>query len=279
LTVNAPVEKRARNAVWRAFKVAFRSQNREVDVWEAEFVSDALLRGSQNEGADPTDIGERVMSGSGGAGHQANIFEKAYVMAMLPLILGAQVVRFAIFISSVVLIGPIVSFMWRARRHLADAMAIQLTRYPDGLASALRKLTTSQTATVKGTSGLEFLFFVWPGGTSNDAVIGQFGRMHPKLHQRQRRIRALGASNVSEAETRAARWNTKTTIGVVLLGLIIGPLMALALGLSIVALAMLTMLTLMVMTVLMLVVWFGLKLVFVSIPAWVVSRVSRGQTP
>jgi Zn-dependent protease with chaperone function len=179
LTLNAPVEKRARNAVWRAFKVAFRSQNREVDVWEAEFVSDALLRGSQNEGADPTDIGERVMSGSGGAGHQANIFEKAYVMAMLPLILGAQVVRFAIFISSVVLIGPIVSFMWRARRHLADAMAIQLTRYPDGLASALRKLTTSQTATVKGTSGLEFLFFVWPGGTSNDAVIGQFGRMHP----------------------------------------------------------------------------------------------------
>jgi Zn-dependent protease with chaperone function len=57
LTLNAPVEKRARNAVWRAFKVAFRSQNREVDVWEAEFVSDALLRGSQNEGAVPTDIG------------------------------------------------------------------------------------------------------------------------------------------------------------------------------------------------------------------------------
>ena len=43
----------------------------------------------QNDDADPTDIGERVMSHRRSSGNrkQPNVFEKAYVMAMLPLIL------------------------------------------------------------------------------------------------------------------------------------------------------------------------------------------------
>jgi Zn-dependent protease with chaperone function len=277
LALDAPLQRRARKAMWRAFKVAFRPQKREVDRWEAEFVSEALLRGAQNEDADPTDIGERVMSASPDLrkrGHrQPNMFENAYVMAMLPLMLGAQVVRFAIFISSVVLIGPIVSFMWRTRRHLADAMAVQLTRYPNGLASALHKLSTSRTAIVKGAGGLEFLFIVWPGSTSgSDAVIGQFGRMHPKLHKRQRRLRALGATNVSDAQARGDRWTGGKLFAVVFLTLLIGPLLAVAFGLSLVVLAMLTMLSLMMMELLMFAVWFGLKLVFITIPGWIAKR-------
>jgi Zn-dependent protease with chaperone function len=276
LALDAPVQKRARKAMWRAFKVAFRPQRREVDRWEAEFVSDALLRGAQNDDADPTDVGERVMSSSGSSGTdrgQPNMFENAYVMAMLPLILGAQVVRFAIFISSVVFIGPIVSFMWRARRHLADAMAVQLTRFPNALASALQKLSTSRTALVKGAGGLEFLFIVWPGSTSsNDAVIGQFGRMHPKLHKRQRRLRALGATNVSDAQTRGERWTKGKVFGALFLTLLIGPLLAVAFGLSLVLLVMLTMLSLMTMELLMFAVWFGLKLVFITIPHWIAKR-------
>lgn len=275
LTLNAGIERRARKTMWRAFRVAFRSQKREVDRWEAEFVSDALLRGAANDDADPTDIGERVMSGSssGAGGREPNIFQKAWVMAMLPMMLGAQVVRFAIFISSVVFIGPIISFMWRTRRHLADAMAVQLTRYPNGLVSALHKLSISRDATVKGAGGLEFLFIVWPGSTSgNDAVIGQFARMHPKLHKRQGRLRALGATNVSDAQTRGQRWTKGTWLAGGLLTLLIGPLMAVALGLSIVVLAMLTMLTLMIMMILMLAVWGGLKLIFIVIPGWIAKR-------
>jgi Zn-dependent protease with chaperone function len=275
LALNAPVEKRGRRTMWRAFKVAFRSQNREVDRWEAEFVSDALLRGATNETADPTDIGERVMSQSTGPGAsgEPNFLQKAYVMAMLPFILGAQVVRFAIFISSVVLVGPIVSFMWRTRRHLADAMAVQLTRYPDGLVRALHKLSISPTSSVKGAGGLAFLFVVWNGTTSGDeAVIGQFARMHPKLHKRQARLRALGATNVSDAQASAERWTPGKWFGVILLTVLLGPLMAVALGGSIVVLGMLTMLTLMIMMVLMFAVWGGLKLLFIVIPAWIAKR-------
>jgi len=281
LALDAPVQKRARKAIWRAIKVAFRPQRREVDVWEAEFVSDALLRGSLNEDADPTDIGERVMSSSSSRTRQRqpNFMENGYVMAMLPLMLGAQIVRFAIFISSVVLVGPIISFMWRTRRHLADAMAVQLTRYPSGLASALQKLGTprglfgSRGNGLKGAGGLEFLFIVWSGSTSNDAVIGQFGRMHPKLHKRMRRLRALGATNVTDAMTRGQRWSKGTVLfGFLFFGLLIGPLMALAFGLSLVVLVMLTMLCLMMMELLMLAVWFGLKLVFITLPHWIATR-------
>jgi Zn-dependent protease with chaperone function len=274
LLLNAPIERRARKAVWRAFKVAFRAQARAVDRWEAEFVSDALLRGASNDDADTNDVGERVMSSTNGNSN-ANFLEKGYVMAMLPLILGAQVVRFAIFISSVILIGPIVSFMWQTRRHLADAMAVQLTRNPNSLVTALHKLSISQKATVKGADGLGFLFIVWPGsiGSSRDtAVIGQFQRMHPKLHKRQRRLRALGATNVSTAQASGDRWTPGKTFGVVLLTLLIGPLMAIALGLSIVVLGMLTMLTLMIMMMLMFAVWGGLKLIFIIIPGWIARR-------
>ena len=272
MILNAPVERRARKAVWRAIKVAFRSRSRAVDQWEAEFVSEELLRGAIVENGDPTDVGERVFSSSEGD-NRANVFEKGYVMAMLPLIMGSLVVRFAIFVSSVVLIGPIISFMWRTRRHLADAMAVQLTRYPNALVSALRKLSISRTVVVKGAGGLGFLFVVWPGtSTSSDAVIGQFARMHPKLHKRQHRLRALGATNVSDAQASGDRWTPGKTFGVILLTLLIGPLSAVALGLSIVVLGMLTMLTLMMMMVLMFAVWGGLKLVFIIIPGWIAKR-------
>ena len=269
MMLNAPVERRARKAVWRAFKVAFRSRSRTVDRWEAEFVSDELLRGSIVENNDANDVGERVLSQS----DRANVFEKAYVMAMLPLIMGSLVVRFAIFVSSVVLIGPIISFMWRTRRHLADAMAVQLTRYPNSLVSALHKLAISNTSAVKGAEGLGFLFIVWPGTmSSSDAVVGQFSRMHPKLHKRQHRLRALGATNVSDAQASGDRWSVGKSFAVVLLTLLIGPLSAVALGLSIVLIGMLTMLTLMMMMVLMFAVWGGLKLVFIIIPGWIAKR-------
>ena len=267
LVLNAPLERRARKAVWRTIKVAFRPQSRAVDKWEAEFVSDALLRGASNEEADPNDVGERVLGQ-----RDANILEKGYVMANLPLMLGAQVVRLAIFVSSVILIGPIISFMWRTRRHLADAMAVQLTRYPDGLVSALHKLSTSGNVLVKGADGLEFLFLVWPGSSSKDAVIGQFGRMHPKLHKRQQRLRALGATNVSDGQASGSRWTKGKTLSVVVLSLLVGPLMALGFGLSIVAITMLTMLTLMMMMFLMFAIWGVLKVLFVVVPGWVGNR-------
>jgi hypothetical protein len=44
LALDAPVQRRARKAMWRAFRSHSDRTRREVDRWEAEFASDALLR-------------------------------------------------------------------------------------------------------------------------------------------------------------------------------------------------------------------------------------------
>jgi len=179
-------------------------------------------------------------------------------------------------VYAVVLIGPIISFTWRTRRHLADAMAVQLTRQPDALVSALHALGVSAASKVKGADALAFLFVVWPTGTSGDgAVIGRFSRMHPKLHKRQQRLRLLGATNVSTARPRGQPWTPGRIVATLTLVLLVGPLSAIALGLSIVLVAMLTMLTLMMMMmmmVLLIAVWALFELLFIALPAWIAHR-------
>jgi hypothetical protein len=204
-------------------------------------------------------------------------------MLSLPLTLGSYVVQFAVFFSSMALIGPIVSFMWRTRRHLADAMAVQLTRNPDALARALRHLGIEKTEVPKG-GELSLLFVAWPSGvTPKDAVVGQFARMHPKPHQRQQRLIALGAEPTviqkpagvwaGVRHTLApSRWNMMTPVAVVLMVLffvVVPGLMAVALVLSAIALAMLTMLSLMLMMVMMVVAWAVLNFLFLTLPGWI----------
>jgi hypothetical protein len=204
-------------------------------------------------------------------------------MLSLPLTMGSYVVQFAVFFSSMALIGPIVAFMWRTRRHLADAMAVQLTRNPDALARALRHLATEKTVVPKG-GELALLFIVWPATVSSkDAVVGQFRRMHPKPHQRQRRLIALGANPVvvarppgmwagMRATLSPSRWNRTTPLALVFMVLffvVVPALMAVALVLSAILLVMLTMLSLMLMMVMMIVAWGVLNFLFLTLPGWI----------
>jgi hypothetical protein len=204
-------------------------------------------------------------------------------MLSLPLTLGSYVVQFAVFFSSVALIGPLISFMWRARRHLADAMAVQLTRNPDALARALLHLAREKTEVPKG-GELALLFIVWPTTLGpKDAVVGQFARMHPKPHQRPRRLIALGAEQrgvqtppgvlAGMRDTLSpSKWNRMTPLALVFMFLffvVVPVLMAVALVLSAVVLVMLTMLSLMLMTVMMAVAWAVLKFLFLTLPGWI----------
>jgi hypothetical protein len=197
--------------------------------------------------------------------------------------LGSYVVQFAVFFSSVALIGPIVAFMWRTRRHLADAMAVQLTRNPDALARALRHLAMEETVVPKGDE-LSLLFIVWPPNVvAKDAVVGQFARMHPKPHERQRRLVALGAEPVvvkappgvwaGVRDTLApSRWNKMTPLAIVFMFLffvVVPVLSVVALVLAAIVLVMLTMLSLMLMTVMMAVAWAVLNFLFLTLPRWI----------
>ena len=277
ILMHAPFGRTARRAVWRGFRTAVRGRGRTVDRWEAEFVSETFLRGAMDF-EDP-DITRRMNQPGTGLAGKWNAF---ITMLSLPLTLGSYVVQFAVFFSSLALIGPIVAFMWRTRRHLADAMAVQLTRNPDALARALRRLATEKTVVPKG-GELSLLFIVWPGTVAKDAVVGQFGRMHPKPHLRQRRLIALGAEPVvvqtpmgvwagMRATFSPSRWNRMTPLALVLMVLffvVVPALMAVALVLSAIVLVMLTMLSLMLMMVMMLVAWAVLKFLFLTLPGWI----------
>ena len=278
ILMHAPFGRTARRAVWRGFRTALRGRARTVDRWEAEFVSETFLRGAMDF-EDP-DITRRMNQSRTGLAGKWDAFIN---MLSLPLTLGSYVVQFAVFFSSMALIGPIVAFMWRTRRHLADAMAVQLTRNPDALARALRHLATEKTVVPKG-DALSLLFIVWPTSVaSKDAVVGQFGRMHPKPHQRQRRLIALGAEPVVvqtppglwagvRATLSPSRWNRMTPLALVLMVLffvVVPALMAVALVLSAIVLVMLTMLSLMLMMVMMLVASAVLKFLFLTLPGWI----------
>ena len=279
LLMQAPFGRDARRAVWRGLRTAFRGRTRAVDRWEAEFVSETFLRGAVD--FEDSDIARRMNQPApdGFAGKR----DAAINMLSLPLTLGSYVVQFAVFFSSVALIGPIVSFMWRTRRHLADAMAVQLTRNPDALARALNRLTTATTVVPQGDE-LSLLFVVWPPmASSKHAVVGQFTRMHPKPYQRQQRLIALGAANVvvhkppgvwtALRDTLSpSRWNKMTPLAIVvsfLFFVVVPVLMAVAAVLSVILVVMLTMLSLMLMSVMMFIAWGVLNFLFLTLPGWI----------
>ena len=200
--------------------------------------------------------------------------------------MATYVVRFAVFVSSAVLIGPIVAFMWRTRRHLADAMAVQLTRNPDALARALRDFGTVRSAVPQG-DAVSLLFFAWPTTASaKDAVVGQFTRMHPKLPQREKRLLALGADPTQArpvtglraaigsfiSDLRRTRFTPKTALLLFLFFVVVPILSVVGIALAVVALVAITMLTFIMMLVMMAIVSAVLNFLFLTLPRWIRSQ-------
>ena len=281
LLVNAPFAASSRRAIWRGFRSAFRGHGRTVDRWEAEFVSDAFLRGVAD--FEDAEVGQRLARNRKGL---AGKWDTVVMFLSLPSTMIAYVVRLAVAISSMALIGPIVAFMWRTRRHLADAMAVQLTRNPEALARALRHFGTVQSLVPQG-DAVSLLFFTWPPhATAKDAVVGEFRRMHPKLAQRERRLLALGADPAHArpvtglraavgdfvSDLRRTRFTPYTTLLVFAFFVLIPILLAVALVASLIVLVFMTGFTLVVMMVVMAVVAQVLNLVFVTIPGWIAHR-------
>ena len=90
------------------------------------------------------------------------------------------------------LLAPLVAILVQAaisrqREYLADATGAQVTRYPDGLASALEKLQQHGTALKRQNSSTAHLFFANPlkGGLTN------LFSTHPPLEERIARLRGL----------------------------------------------------------------------------------------
>lgn len=75
----------------------------------------------------------------------------------------------------------------RRREYLADASGAALTRYPEGLASALEKILKKNQSKMDVSEAVSHLFFVDPRRTSLDSLFDT----HPPLEERVKRLRAM----------------------------------------------------------------------------------------
>jgi Zn-dependent protease with chaperone function len=120
-----------------------------------------------------------------------------YLPLLVTVGLAAIVSKTIIWLFTLVVAGPIVAFLWRTRRRLADATAVELTRYPGALADALRALAPLDVV-VPGAVPVHFLFPVWHPDVDRDDtrtdVTSVILRLQLRLEPRLRRLERLGAA-------------------------------------------------------------------------------------
>lgn len=213
----------------------------------------------------------------GGAGYEYDVLERdiplpdihplALMVLYLPLLItvgpAAITAKGVIWLFTTLVAGPWVAFLWRARRRLADATAVELTRHPESLAAAVRTLSGVDVV-VAGAVPVNFLFPVWDPDVDKDQTRTDIGsallRMHLPLEARLKRLERLGALRGAEPGSKApVAWGEELRelgefvglLGVVLL--LLGALMVFS---AVAASALLWLL------------WWMLSLVFVVIPGW-----------
>jgi len=75
----------------------------------------------------------------------------------------------------------------RKREYLADASSVELTRYPEGLASALEKIMKKNKRNMNVSDAVSHLFFVDPRHSALDNLYDT----HPRIEDRIRKLRAM----------------------------------------------------------------------------------------
>ena len=97
------------------------------------------------------------------------------------------VVGFILAIFAPILTRLVQFAVSRRREFLADASGAELTRYPEGLASALEKIAGHNRGNMDVSEAVSHLFFVDPNRSALDALYAT----HPPMEERIRRLRAM----------------------------------------------------------------------------------------
>jgi Zn-dependent protease with chaperone function len=96
--------------------------------------------------------------------------------------------------SLLLFVGLPVGLLWRSRRYLADATAVELTRNPTGLYRGLTRIGQAGAA-VPGGGEVAHLFIVGPEGDRPGTFSEREGLlmgMHPSLKRRLKRLERMG---------------------------------------------------------------------------------------
>lgn len=122
-----------------------------------------------------SDIGLRSMfwggrGSGGGRGRGGGVFALLGLLIIILAPIAAHLARLALS---------------REREYLADASAAQITRYPEGLASALEKIKKGGSAVQRSTDSTAPLYF------ANPATFSGFLSTHPPIEERIKRLREM----------------------------------------------------------------------------------------
>ncbi len=140
--------------------------------------------------------GSRRRSSSGGGGAQLIIILVGVILMVLAPI-ASQLIYFAVS---------------RRREYLADASSALYTRYPEGLASALEKLATSDTNVKTANQATAPMYIINPF-QKKGMSIESFTSTHPPIGERIRILRRMGGASMADYEQ--AYRQTKGGAGVV----------------------------------------------------------------
>jgi Zn-dependent protease with chaperone function len=191
LVLEAPFLPPARASLRLVGRTAMQTLRGRADRSARELAVDTLLGGAGYE--HDFDTEEFEVSGT-------NFHPLVAVFVYLPLLL--TLAPTAIFAKTTIwltvfIIGPLVAMLWRSRRWLADATAVQLTRYPEALSQALRTVAGLDMK-VPGAVAVHFLFPVWDPAVDQDHgrtdVTSALMHLQLPFESRLRRLQRLGAS-------------------------------------------------------------------------------------
>jgi len=123
------------------------------------------------------------------------------MIPLLPLRFVMIFQRFILLLWCLLVLKWPLELLWRARRYLADSSAVQLTRNPDALATAL-SLVATHADIPSGGESRSYLFLCGTErkrrgreGVRSGMFAGLELEMHPRLDKRLKRLAAMGASS------------------------------------------------------------------------------------
>ena len=189
LMLEAPLVATARVSLMQVGRTAMDTIRGRADASSRELAVDTLLAGTEFENIDSDEF-ERL----------PDVHPLVLLFGYAPILITlgpAAIAAKAIIWLTVFVMAPFVSVLWRSRRKLADATAIQLTRYPAALAHAYRTLAGLDMK-VPGAVEVHFLFPVWDpevdlADQSRQDVTSVLMHLQLPLEPRLRRLERLGA--------------------------------------------------------------------------------------
>lgn len=137
-------------------------------------LSQVFLRGMWFSGGSSRRYRPKADSKVGPQGHVAIVFITIALAILGPLM--ARIFYFAIS---------------RKREYLADASAVRLTRYPEGLASALEKISGSTVPLEAANKVTAPMFIVNPMERQKVTGLAGLGSTHPPIHERVEILRNM----------------------------------------------------------------------------------------